>query len=476
MFNPMKISPCGRNDNNFDIFPLFITFKIYLWYMASILLKSATVVNEGKQFVSDVLIKNGFIDKIHSSINVIADQEINAQGLYLLPGCIDDQVHFREPGLTYKGDLASESRAAVAGGITSFMEMPNTVPNTLTQELLENKYQLAAQKSLANYSFYMGVSNDNLDEVLQTDQQNVCGIKVFMGSSTGNMLVDNPKTLERLFTESPMLIAAHCEDEATIKSNLNHYKTLLGTHIPISFHPKIRSAEACYLSSSMAVNLAKKHNTRLHVLHISTEKEIHLFKSELLLADKKITAEACVHHLWFSEEDYTAKGNLIKWNPAIKKASDRDAILQAVLDGTIDVIATDHAPHTLEEKEKPYLEAPSGGPLVQHALPAMLEMVHQQKLSLEQVVEKMAHNPAICFQVVKRGFIREGFWADLVLVDLNSPWEVSKENILYKCGWSPFEGQMFQSKITHTFVSGNLVWVNGKIQNNQPGKRLGFER
>ncbi len=443
--------------------------------MASILIKAATIVNEGKVFVADVFIKNGFIERIASSLNIAVDQEINAEGLHLLPGCMDDQVHFREPGLTYKGDLASESRAAVAGGITSFMEMPNTVPNTLTQELLENKYQLAAQKSLANYSFYMGVSNDNLHEVLQTDQKNVCGIKVFMGSSTGNMLVDNPKTLERLFAESPMLIAAHCEDEATIKSNMDHYKQLLGNDISVQFHPKIRSTEACYLSSSMAVALAKKHGTRLHVLHISTAKEIDLFKSILLLADKKITAEACVHHLWFSEEDYAAKGNLIKWNPAIKKASDRDAILQAVLDGTIDVIATDHAPHTLEEKEKPYLEAPSGGPLVQHALPAMLEMVHQQKLSLEQVVEKMAHHPAICFQVDKRGFIREGFWADLVLVDLNSPWKVSKENILYKCGWSPFEGQVFQSKITHTIVSGNLVWAEGKIQTDKIGKRLRFK-
>ncbi len=290
------------------------------------------------------------------------------------------------------------------------------------------------------------------------------------------MLVDNPRTLERLFTESSMLIAAHCEDEATIKDNLNHYKQLVGNNVPIRLHPKIRSAEACYLSSSFAVNLAKKHGTRLHVLHISTEREIHLFKPELLLADKKITAEACVHHLWFSEEDYLTKGNLIKWNPAIKKASDRDAILQAVLDGKIDVIATDHAPHTLEEKEKPYLEAPSGGPLVQHALPAMLEMVHQNKLSIEQVAEKMAHHPAVCFKVEKRGFIREGFWADLVLVDLNSPWEVTKENILYKCGWSPFEGQTFQSKITHTIVSGNLVWADGKIQTDKKGKRLRFER
>ncbi|MVN22927.1 dihydroorotase [Mucilaginibacter arboris] len=444
--------------------------------MGTILIKSATIVNEGKQYIADLFIQNGLIVQIAPSLNVAADREINAEGLHLLPGCIDDQVHFREPGLTYKGDIASESRAAVAGGITSFMEMPNTVPNTLTQELLENKYQLASQKSLANYSFYMGVSNDNLDEVLQTDQKNVCGVKVFMGSSTGNMLVDDPKTLERLFNESPMLIAAHCEDEATIKSNLNHYKQLLGNNIPLRLHPRIRSTEACYLSSSMAVELAKKNGTRLHVLHISTAKEVSLFKSELLLADKKITAEACVHHLWFLEEDYQTKGNLIKWNPAIKKAEDRDAILQAVLDGTIDVIATDHAPHTSEEKAKPYLEAPSGGPLVQHALPAMLELVHQKKLTIEQVAEKMAHNPAICFQVEKRGFIREGFWADLVLVDLDSPWKVSKENILYKCGWSPFEGETFQAKITHTIVSGNLIWADGKIQSNQTGKRLSFER
>lgn len=444
--------------------------------MSSILIKAATIVNEGKTFVSDLFVENGFIEQIAPSVNRQADQEINAEGLHLLPGCIDDQVHFREPGLTYKEDIASGSRAAVAGGITSFMEMPNTVPNTLTQELLEAKYQLGAQKSLANYSFYMGVSNDNLHEVLKTDPGNVCGVKVFMGSSTGNMLVDNPRTLEHLFAQSPMLIAAHCEDEATIKGNLRHYKQLVGNNIPVRLHPKIRSAEACYISSSMAVALAKKHQTRLHVLHISTAREIHLFKSMLLLADKKITAEACVHHLWFSDEDYQTKGNLIKWNPAIKTTADRDAVLQAVLDGTIDVIATDHAPHTSEEKEKPYPEAPSGGPLVQHALPAMLELVHQKKLTLEQVAEKMAHNPAICFQVEKRGFVREGFWADLVLVDLNAPWQVSKENILYKCGWSPFDGQVFQSKITHTIVSGNLVWADGKIRTDKTGKRLGFGR
>ena len=442
--------------------------------MATILIKSAIIINEGSQITADLLIKDGFIEKIAAQINQPADQEINAEGLYLLPGCIDDQVHFREPGLTYKADIATESVAAVAGGITSFMEMPNTVPNTLTQQLLADKYQLAAQKSVANYSFYMGASNDNLDEVLATDAKSVCGVKVFMGSSTGNMLVDQPRALEQLFRESPMLIATHCEDEATIKSNLNHYKQLIGNNIPIRLHPKIRSAEACYLSSSFAVELAKKFNTRLHVLHISTEREVSLFKSELALAEKKITAEACVHHLWFTEDDYAEKGNLIKWNPAIKTACDRDAVFNAVFDGTIDVIATDHAPHTLEEKQKPYLEAPSGGPLVQHALPAMLEFVHQQKITIEQVAEKMAHNPAVCFKVDKRGFIREGFWADLVLVDMNAPWTVTKENILYKCNWSPFEEQTFNSKITHTFVSGNLVWEKGVLKTALKGKRLQF--
>ncbi|EHQ29383.1 dihydroorotase [Mucilaginibacter paludis] len=441
----------------------------------TILIKQATIVNEGSQYVADILIKDGLIDQIAPSISAQADTEINAEGLHLLPGCIDDQVHFREPGLTYKGNIYSESRAAVAGGITSFMEMPNTVPNTLTQELLTDKYNIAAQTSLANYSFFMGASNDNLDEVLRTDAANVCGIKVFMGSSTGNMLVDNPQTLEKLFAQSPMLIATHCEDEATIKSNLNHFKQLLGENIPVRLHPKIRSAEACYLSSSMAVALAKQHNTRLHILHISTEKETHLFDNTIPLKDKKITAEACVHHLWFSDADYETKGNLIKWNPAVKTAADRDGILAALLDGRIDIIATDHAPHTIEEKAKPYLEAPSGGPLVQHALPAVLEMHHQGKLSLEQVVEKMAHNPAICFNVEKRGFIREGYWADLVLVNLNSPWTVSKQNILYKCGWSPFEGQVFRSAVTHTFVSGNLVWANGKLNDELMGKRLTFE-
>jgi len=444
--------------------------------MSSILIKSATIVNENRQYVSDLLVKDGLIGRIDGQIDLEADQTINAEGLYLFPGCIDDQVHFREPGLTHKADIHSESRAAVAGGITSFMEMPNTVPNTLTQELLEQKYEIASRNSLANYSFFMGASNDNLDEVLKTDIQNVCGVKVFMGSSTGNMLVDNPNTLDGIFSQSPMLVAVHCEDEATIRSNLNHYKQLLGENIPVTLHPKIRSEEACYLSSSMAVELAKKHNTRLHILHISTEKETHLFENITPLKDKRITAEACIHHLWFTDADYEAKGNLIKWNPAVKKESDRDGILKAVLEGRIDVIATDHAPHTLEEKSKPYLEAPSGGPLVQHALPAMLELYHQGKISLEQIAEKMAHNVATCFQIEKRGFIREGYWADLALVNLNAPWTVNKTNILYKCKWSPFEGSTFKSKIVHTLVSGNLAYTNGSLVEGKSGKRLSFNR
>lgn len=444
--------------------------------MSSILIRSATIVNENQQVVADVLVKDGFIERIDKNITAAADQEINAEGLYLFPGCIDDQVHFREPGLTHKANIYSESRAAVAGGITSFMEMPNTVPNTLTQELLQDKYEIAARSSLANYSFFMGASNDNIDEVLRTDTANVCGIKVFMGSSTGNMLVDNPGTLEKIFAQSPMLIATHCEDEATIKSNLEHFKQLLGENIPVRLHPKIRSAEACYISSSMAVDLARKHNTRLHILHISTEKETYLFDNSIPLKDKRITAEACIHHLWFSDKDYESKGNLIKWNPAIKTEGDRAGILKAVLNGRIDVIATDHAPHTLEEKSLPYLQAPSGGPLVQHALPAMLELYHQGKISLEQIAEKMAHNVAICFQVEKRGFIREGYWADLVLVDLNAPWKVNRDNVLSLCKWSPFEGTTFKSKIAYTIVSGNVVWANDSLIEREAGKRLSFIR
>src|SRR5476651_2380948 len=444
--------------------------------MPSILIKYATIVNENKQYVADILVKDGLIERIDKSIDTHADETINAEGLYLLPGMIDDQVHFREPGLTYKANIHSESRAAVAGGITSFMEMPNTVPNTLTRELLEDKYKIASKTSPANYSFYMGASNDNIDEVLRTDTANVCGIKVFMGSSTGNMLVDDPKTLENIFTNSPMLVATHCEDEATIKANLEHYKQLLGENIPVTLHPKIRSEEACYLSSSMAVDLAKKHGTRLHILHISTEKETYLFDNTIPLADKKITAEACIHHLWFTDKDYETKGNLIKWNPAVKTEHDRDGILKAVLNDRIDVVASDHAPHTMEEKAQPYLQAPSGGPLVQHALTALLQLYHQGKITLEQIVEKMAHNVAICFQIEKRGFIREGYWADLVLVNLNQPWQVNKDNILYKCKWSPFEGTTFQSKITHTIVSGKLTWKNDAFTTDAPGMRMSFER
>ena len=443
--------------------------------MSSILIKSATLVNENKQFIADVLVKEGFIERIDTTINTPVDQTINAEGLHLFPGCIDDQVHFREPGLIHKATIYSESRAAVAGGITSFMEMPNTLPNILTRQLLEDKYDIASRNSLANYSFYMGASNNNLDAILRTDTKNVCGIKVFMGSSTGNMLVDNPRTLENIFAQSPMLVATHCEDEATIQSNLDHYKQLLGENIPVRLHPKIRSEQACYLSSSMAVDLARKHHTRLHILHISTEKETYLFDNTIRLKDKRITAEACIHHLWFSDRDYDTKGNLIKWNPAVKTENDREGILKAVLNGRIDVIATDHAPHTLDEKSLPYLQAPSGGPLVQHALPAMLEFYHQGKITLEQIAEKMAHNVATCFQVEKRGFIREGYWADLVLVDLNKPWEVKKENILYQCKWSPFEGTAFQSKVAYTIVSGNLVW-DGKLIEGTTGKRMSFAR
>ena len=444
--------------------------------MSSILIKSATIVNENKLVVGDVLVKDGVIERIDKQIDTKADREINAEGLYLFPGCIDDQVHFREPGLTHKATIYTESRAAVAGGITSFMEMPNTVPNTLTQELLDEKYQIAAKTSPANYSFFMGASNDNIDEVLRTDTANVCGVKVFMGSSTGNMLVDDPKTLENIFSKSPMLVATHCEDEATIRRNLAHYKELLGDNIPVTLHPKIRSEEACYLSSSMAVELAKKHGTRLHILHISTEKETWLFDNSVALKDKKITAEACINHLWFTDKDYETKGNFIKWNPAVKTENDREGILKAVLDGRIDVIATDHAPHTFEEKSLPYLQAPSGGPLVQHALPAMLELYHQGKISLEKIAEKMAHNVADCFRIEKRGYVREGYWADLALVNLNTPWTVTRDNILYKCKWSPFEGTTFQSSIAATIVSGNLVWEMGKLIEGSNGRRLRFKR
>lgn len=445
--------------------------------MSSILIKSAQIVNEGKTFLADVYVNHGRIEMIAEEINHTADQVIDARGLHLLPGLIDDQVHFREPGLTHKADIWHESRAAVAGGTTSFMEMPNTVPNTLTQRLLEDKFEIASESSLANYSFFMGAANDNLAEVLKTNPREVCGIKIFMGSSTGNMLVDNQETLEKIFAEAPTLIAVHCEDEATVKRNLDTYLKEYGEEgLTAEMHPFIRSAEACYLSSSKAVELAKKHNTRLHILHISTAKETELFSNLLPLSQKRITAEACIHHLWFSDTDYQQKGNFIKWNPAVKTSLDRTAILEAVLDGRIDVIATDHAPHTLAEKEEPYVKAPSGGPLVQHALQALLDMVKKKQLTLEQMVQKTAHNTATLFQIENRGFIREGYWADLVLVDLDRPYTVTTENILSKCGWSPFMGHQFSSSIIHTMVSGNIVYSEGKIIEVGSGHRLLFNR
>ncbi|MBL6444985.1 dihydroorotase [Fulvivirga sp. 29W222] len=445
--------------------------------MKSILITNAQIINEGKTFSSDILIKGEFIHKIAREINASeANKVIDAKGAFVLPGVIDDQVHFREPGLTHKANIYTESRAAVAGGVTSFMEMPNTVPNTLSQELLEEKYEIGKNTSLSNYSFFMGASNDNIDEVLKTPIDRVCGIKVFMGSSTGNMLVDNEKTLENIFSKVDMLIATHCEDEATIRRNTEIYKEKYGEDVPIQCHPLIRSEEACYKSSSMAVALAKKYGTQLHILHISTAKELGLFDNSTPLKDKKITAEACVHHLWFNDADYAQKGTLIKWNPAVKTKADQEAILQAVIDGRIDVVATDHAPHTFEEKNNSYFKAPSGGPLIQHSLPAMLELYHEGKITLEQIVEKMCHNPAILFDIKKRGFLREGYYADIAIVDSNQPWTVDKSNILAKCGWSPFEGQTFKSSITHTFVSGHLAYEQGQFDESIKGKRLLFER
>lgn len=442
-----------------------------------ILLQNATIVNENQIFESDLLIENDLISKIGKNISSEnVDKIIDATGKYLLPGIIDDQVHFREPGLTWKGDIESESRAAVAGGITSFMEQPNTVPNAVTQELLEKKYEIAAKKSFANYSFMMGGTNDNLDEVLKTNPRNVAGIKLFLGSSTGNMLVDNPETLENIFSKTKMLIAVHCEDEATIRKNTVFYQAKFGDDIPMEFHHLIRSEDACYISSSKAVELAKKTGARLHLFHISTAKETELFRNDIPLKDKKITAEVCVHHLTFTNEDYAGKGTLIKWNPAVKTAEDRSGLWEALLDDRIDVIATDHAPHTWEEKQNVYTKAPSGGPLVQHSLNIMLENFRNGKISLEKLVEKMCHNPAILFEIEKRGFIREGYKADLVLVDLNDSYTVSKENILYKCGWSPLEGTTFHSKITHTFVNGFLAVDNGKISDEKHGERLLFDR
>ena len=442
-----------------------------------ILIKNAQIVNEGKIFKSDILIENDLIAKISESIpeeNI--DKIIDAEGEFLIPGVIDDQVHFREPGLTHKGDIESESKAAIAGGTTSFIEQPNTVPNAVTQELLEEKYKIAAEKSYANYSFSMGGTNDNLEEVLKTNPRNVAAIKLFLGSSTGNMLVDNPEILEEIFSKVKMPICVHCEDETTIRKNTEIYKEKYGEDIPVKFHHLIRSEEACYLSSSKAVELARKTGARLHIYHLSTAKETELFRNDIPLKEKKITAEVCVHHLHFTNSDYETKGSLIKWNPAVKTEKDKNGLWEALLDDRIDVIATDHAPHTLEEKSNKYLKCPSGAPLVQHSLNVMLEYYKNGKISLEKIVEKMCHNPAILFEIEKRGFVEEGYKADLVLVDLNKEYTVSKENILYKCGWSPLENEIFHSEITHTFINGNLAYENGRFSDEKFGERLLFER
>ena len=442
------------------------------------LIQNARIVNEGDIFKADLRISKGRIEEISTSglSPKEGEKTLDAKNRFLIPGMIDDQVHFREPGLTHKADIYTESRAAVAGGITSFMEMPNTVPNALTQELLEDKYRIAEKSSICNYSFFMGASNENLDEVLKTDPAKVCGVKVFMGSSTGNMLVDDKKVLSGIFQKCKLLIAVHCEDEACIRENSQKYLEQYGEDVPISCHPKIRSAEACYKSSSTAVELAKKYNSRLHILHISTAKETELFRNDIPLKEKRITAEACVHHLWFTDKDYEEKGTAIKWNPAVKTEQDRAAVLEAVLDDRIDVIATDHAPHQWEEKQNTYFKAPSGGPLVQHALPALFELHKQGKISMEKIVQKTSHSVAECFQIKDRGFIREGYFADLTLVDLQDEWTVERGNILYKCGWSPFEGQTFHSKITHTFVNGSLVYEEGNIREANAAKRLEFDR
>lgn len=445
--------------------------------MNSVVLRDALVVNEGRSFQADIVVRSGVIDRVapEGVGSVAGVRDMDVKGRTLLPGVIDDQVHFREPGLTHKEDIAHASAAAAAGGVTSYMEMPNTVPNTLTQALLEEKYQRAAESSSVNYSFYMGVANDNLDEVLRTDPRTVCGLKAFLGSSTGNMLVDEPTTLESLFRKAHMLLAVHAEDEATIRANMAAAVARWGDAIPVEEHPNIRSAEACYISSSNAVALAREHGTRLHVLHISTARELELFEPGPL-EGKRITAEACVHHLWFTDSDYATKGNLIKWNPAVKTADDRAAIRQAVIDGRIDVVATDHAPHTLEEKQRPYAQCPSGGPLIQHSLVAMLEMVEQGIFTLEQVVDKMCHAPARMFQIESRGFIREGYHADLVLVDRNAPWTVTTDSVLSKCGWSPFTGQKFGSRVLNTWVNGQLVYDQGRVQQGIRGQRLLFQR
>ncbi len=441
------------------------------------IIRNAEIINENQHFVGDILIEDSFISEIkEGSITGSFDKEIDATGLLAIPGMIDDQVHFREPGLTHKANIYTESRAAVAGGITSFMEMPNTIPNTVTQTALEEKYNIARNNSIANYSFFMGANNENLDEVLKTNAKEVCGIKVFMGSSTGNMLVDNKKTLSELFKNCPLLIATHCEDEQTIRKNTALYKNKYGENVPFEMHPLIRSEEACYLSSSLAVELAKEHQTRLHILHISTEKELSLFSNKEQLKDKKITAECCIHHLWFNETHYDKKGSLIKWNPAVKKESDRTALIQAINNNIIDVIATDHAPHTIAEKNNKYFDAPSGGPLVQHALLALLELSKTKQMQLKQIVKKTSHDVADCFKINQRGYLRNGYYADIVLINPLNQFSVSKNNILYKCGWSPFEGMKFSHSIESTFVNGQRVYHKGGIIETKNGERLTFDR
>ena len=446
--------------------------------MNKVLIKNANIVNENEIFQGDVYIEGERIIEVASQISAkSADVQIyDAEGKYLLPGVIDDQVHFREPGLTHKATIETESRAAVAGGITSFIEMPNTNPQTTTIAELDKKFEIAKASSYANYSFMFGGTNDNLDEILKVDPKNVAALKLFLGSSTGNMLVDNEEVLEKIFSSTDMLIAVHCEDEATIRKNQEEYVAKFGVDIPMKYHPIIRSEEACYLSSSKAIELAKKTGARLHIFHLSTGKETELFTNKIPLEEKKITAEVCVHHLWFSDKDYEAKGTYIKWNPAVKTEQDREALWDALLDDRIDVIATDHAPHTKEEKANVYTKAPSGGPLVQHALVSMLEAYHNGKIKLEKIVEKMCHNPAKLFKIENRGFIKPGYFADLVLVDMNKPWSVTEDNIFYKCGWSPFEGSTFKSRVSHTFVNGQLVYKNFKFYDVKNGKRLTFDR
>ncbi len=440
-----------------------------------VIIKNATIVNEGEKFIGSILIENSIIKEIFKGEIPNGHEEIDATGKFLIPGIIDDQVHFREPGLTHKGDLYTEPKAAVAGGCTSFMEMPNTIPQSLTQDLLQQKYDRAHEVSLANFSFYMGASNDNLSEVLKTNEKNVCGVKVFMGSSTGNMLVDNPKTLEGLFKECPLIIASHCEYEPIIKENLARHISKYGDNIPIQLHPIIRSEEACYRSSSLAAEMATKFGARLHILHISTAKEISIFDKGSDFKNKNVTAEACVHHLSFSDADYLEKKTYIKWNPAVKTAKDRDGVWEGLLEDRIDVIATDHAPHTIEEKENPYTKAPSGGPLIQHSLVAMMQHVEDGRISIERMVDKMCHKPAELFDVEKRGYIRPNYFADIVLLE-KEKWQVEKSNILYKCNWSPFEGKRFDYRVSHTFVNGHLAYCNGEFDESKKGERLTFVR